>query len=1109
MFSPLDMRTMWTGLQTSTMNPISPSSSHTSSSSGCSTRQGSTSTPEKDTPNYRPPSLTWRVLIPFGLYICGLITIIGYGSRVLPSSQGRRVVPQDDESEPRPAVLSVPLLRARETARSSKTSLPVPNDAVSSRLTAAFPTAKTTAGLKQTTPSGAVRRSAQELDVVLTALNITIPDPHAPETNSSYATTQQPFRFAEHDAYPPGHANLSLALRASLHRPRAQDPSHYGQLGGESQIIMFGLTYWEADPHHRNSPGRGKSYIKYFADNLVYFFAWDAKEYPEITFEGHCQVTCYGSALVFHERDCWDSWRSFSAIETEARKRMYDWSVWEKANEGAQVCKATPKKPEATTVVPPAVGGDDNIHASAGSPKTAIPTPPVPLAGPFPITATDISSFPLMMFTTVTQRDSQGSPTATVTAVLPINSEGLVTLVDAKGLPTATITAYEQQLESFSRTVMTLRDSRGSPTATLPLAVVPSVKPNKLKGFVTLTNSNGVPTATLPAQGGPVYSEMAITLTNAFGLPTTTKTLLFPVATVLPVTTLTDSDGVPTATQYRTLGPIPPSSTDIPDVNSTKSSFGFPASSLSEFHPLSRLEYFIALFLPVLLATPLSILAQMVSSDIKALLPFHALLARRQAGGATAEQSLCMSTSGMAGLINSVRLLFRFGEPLSFLGDLLVLFSALVTSLSSEAVGIKLYGRCVPDDFSGCYMGITVTTGPTWSLVALLASSLVAIFWLSILLRQWQSGVASAPGSIAGTASLVCQDPEMRHAFREIGRGRTMKGGHISSSEISETLRSHRFSLKHLRDRSNDFGIVATRLNQSKPARGELRGPVTWESAATTSPTLPNKELVPPRSTRTSRRGLLNWPPTTTKICSINSAAILLLCGLIILLVYYESTTLDTPFERFMDNQGFGVRVLFTGIGVAISMFWDYHFSRATIMEPYRCLSSGAPQLAKDSVLVVPRTSVFTGLIPAGVRRREIFVTAVGLATLLSKLTPILLSTIPFSPSQTWTTHLVCAWMSVACLCFMVLVLLYGTIFVKYPHMPVHPGSLAGRIYYVCHSAMLDDFHGMSLLSGREFDGRVRRLLGGKRFAFGEMVGVSSGYARIGVDYAPGTREED
>ena len=57
--------------------------------------------------------------------------------------------------------------------------------------------------------------------------------------------------------------------------------------------------------------------------------------------------------------------------------------------------------------------------------------------------------------------------------------------------------------------------------------------------------------------------------------------------------------------------------------------------------------------------------------------------------------------------------------------------------------------------------------------------------------------------------------------------------------------------------------------------------------------------------------------------------ALVLTTGLLILILYYENTVnLNTTFEVFMDSQAFGVRILFTAFGTAVSGFWGYYYCR-------------------------------------------------------------------------------------------------------------------------------------------------------------------------------------
>ncbi|KAK0704542.1 hypothetical protein B0H67DRAFT_648968 [Lasiosphaeris hirsuta] len=128
------------------------------------------------------------------------------------------------------------------------------------------------------------------------------------------------------------------------------------------------------------------------------------------------------------------------------------------------------------------------------------------------------------------------------------------------------------------------------------------------------------------------------------------------------------------------------------------------------------------------------------------------------------------------------------------------------------------------------------------------------------------------------------------------------------------------------------------------------------------------------------------------------------------------------------------------------------------------------PQPANFSMLQAPPTNFFAGLVP-------------------------------FASTQTWRTHEICTWMTIAVLSVMVITLLTYIWPVKWPYMPVALNTLASRIYYICDSVMLRDFERLSMLGAAERDRRVKRAA--RLYRFGSMVGVS-GQRRIGIDYAEG-----
>ncbi|KAK0720272.1 hypothetical protein B0H67DRAFT_181584 [Lasiosphaeris hirsuta] len=991
-------------------------------------------------PNYRPISLRWPVLIPFALYVCALIGIVEYSCRMLPLADDHDVIARNQSAG---ALISVPLVPG-----------PTPTPSPGPRPRSLHPISQP---YRRIFPRVTHRRrsvniqsvNGTEISINATVSVITVDSQYEFPRNASspmvtnatsaeypieehpaedifptlslsdavQADVQEagangsPITFAGHDAYlmpppsPSGSSNSSLRRRGI--RPRHQDPSSYGQLSGDNQLIEFAVLLIYRDFFSPGSPLIGaQSQINYRKPpaGLTYdpynprargFYSWD------------CYAFCDGPALVFYDLGCWTEWALYARIEREATTNKVHMSVTEYEDGGGHKCQAAAS---------PGQGQEAGlVDGFSPSPKAGTP------------------------------EDSAASEEFEVKTSVQLAPNRM---------PTNTLT-YTVKKPKFTggpvSTTMTLYGSDGSETATittmLPLETVRS----------TLTDYTGGTIGTL------TYGIAHVTLTGSNGVP---------------ISTMTVSNFAPVATEIRA-EPRPDDS--------------------NYFHPVSPKEYLTINFFPILLALPVSILAQIANSDLRALLPFNSLT---RPNGAMAAHSLFMPNGGLEGFVNSINLMFKFREPISFLGDLILIFSAFATSLSSEAVGIKMYGSCTEEDSTGCFMGLAAFKGPSRALEVLLVCLLASIVILGVLLTRWKTGVSSNPQSIAATASLA-QDLETRRLFQSLGVGEGMGSG-IRDSEIVERLNCQRFFLGYIQQKdtkggSYDYGVT-TQEAPPPPSTFMSRRTGSWRKLLPTR-TL-SQEKMNEEVTKAKLRKTGSWPKIGKRLTQQPTAdwmilgAVLFLCGLFTLILYYETTQLDSPFEVFMKDQGFGVRVVFTGLGVVISLFWDFHFARVSSMEPYRVLYYHSLP-AKTSVLVQSPTTVFTGLAGA-LLRREGFITIVGFSAVLANFTPVLLSAVPFNPSQTWQTHVATAWAAVGCLGFMVLVLVYGAIFVRYPYLPVDPASLGGRIYYLCDSTMLGEFQGMSVLSGKEVSARVDLK---KKYRFGMMRGAS-GERRIGVDYA-------
>ncbi|KAK0728846.1 hypothetical protein B0T26DRAFT_768858 [Lasiosphaeria miniovina] len=686
----------------------------------------------------------------------------------------------------------------------------------------------------------------------------------------------------------------------------------------------------------------------------------------------------------------------------------------------------------------------------------------------------------------------------------------LVTRMDSPPPATTAIVRVTRSFEAVSQ----LPDGREvtyTNTATVFIAE-PAVWQTAV--VTTLTGSHGHPTATSTSfpRGMLVGTQdVVVTLRDANGSPTATVATPAPLST--HVVTLTDSAGVSTATvtEYAS----------FPDVGADTAVARVPA----------RGDYFVGSFVPVLLATLLSIMIETVDSQLKSLLPFHALT---RPGGALARHSLSLSTAGPASRVNSLRQLYRFREPLSFLGDLLVLAASVLTALSSEVVTVEWFGPCNNNSYDGCFIMLSVYQTRVGVALALLVFMATVAAVLAVVLLRWRTGVAAPPWSMASLAALVAG---CRHT-RELLQSVELRDGerHIPPERFREQLQGWRFALGASKD-GLDYGITVVAadgqaqaqdwLSESASAAafsGEKMSSFDDSSSTTTGPPPRNKPSTASQKNLLEKslleknlveknlveknllKNLLGWVGRHPKVYdyTIQTVFLLILAALLGVILRYDTvvaTVEDSAFEAFMDSQNFGVRFVFTGVGVIITFFWDYLFARTSAMNLYQKMSR-RPQRAASSILASPTTTVF-GSLGRAVADGDVLAGAVAAATVLSRFTPILLSNIPFKPTQTWQTHYVCAWATVAVLAFMLAVLLAALaarVCRPGPPLPAEPGcSVAEALYYVCDSRLLRDCEGLARLGVADRNRRVVQM--GRRYRFGTMVGVS-GRTRIGVDYA-------
>ncbi|RSL98661.1 hypothetical protein CEP52_010180 [Fusarium oligoseptatum] len=187
-----------------------------------------------------------------------------------------------------------------------------------------------------------------------------------------------------------------------------------------------------------------------------------------------------------------------------------------------------------------------------------------------------------------------------------------------------------------------------------------------------------------------------------------------------------------------------------------------------------------------------------------------------------------------------------------------------------------------------------------------------------------------------------------------------------------------------------------------------------------------------------------------------------LLCLLAFICYYHFIDTfgkLPKGLKDAMESSQFGVRFVCSAIGVAVIWLWDMLFTSVAAITPFRRMADKS-QSPTRSVLMTPPTNAFSGLFVA-LRVGDLLLFLTAVASLMAQFLPILFANVPYSLTQTLLAHQVCSRLSAGLLVFMVIGL-FGSLFVKWPDLPVDPRSLVGAMYYVAEAPWVAGVEGVA-----------------------------------------------
>ena len=268
--------------------------------------------------------------------------------------------------------------------------------------------------------------------------------------------------------------------------------------------------------------------------------------------------------------------------------------------------------------------------------------------------------------------------------------------------------------------------------------------------------------------------------------------------------------------------------------------------------------------------------------------------------------------------------------------------SVLITALSAESVKLKLVDICEEDEEEqesnppleqqkrGCGPVVQVVPKVAWTVMALLVFMAVCGLAMIFLFRRRPSGVFKDPRSVLGIAALLGSgsSSSLEQARKIFGTPRTRTGTGGSSSAYTYT-----FPLGP-KQMANGFRDVTLRLgprssrnntNNNDDENNDDENNDDWGLSVDVTPQPEELERQQHQqdSTPSASPGNLGLGSLLPQAVGF----IFFHLGVLALIVYYEQTFGDSPFERFMNSQNFGPRLLFASVGIIIAFGW------ASVME--------------------------------------------------------------------------------------------------------------------------------------------------------------------------------
>ena len=327
-------------------------------------------------------------------------------------------------------------------------------------------------------------------------------------------------------------------------------------------------------------------------------------------------------------------------------------------------------------------------------------------------------------------------------------------------------------------------------------------------------------------------------------------------------------------------------------------------------HSVTPRDYVLGAFVPTIIAVLFSIPWRILDSAIKDMEPYYQL--QRQTG-ALAEHSLTLSyraSISVAAIFSAI----RNGHHVVWWSGVIYMVILLLAPLASETVFIGFVdpGGCsTTSSRTECIPQLSVFPTAARVVEGCLTFIVILTVALAIVIARRRSGVYANPLSIAGLATLF-QDRRVIDDFRRI------QSFNPSSKELRDALRGNRYRIgEHIDMCGRPLYGITTVQNDTQPIETSYQTSFGGKKYASVA--------VNPVDESPARRPREEKPVANFGThAAVVTVFGLCVCGLLILVVYYNRVGASTPFERFMNSGSFGTNFLFTAVGVAIKLYWAF-----------------------------------------------------------------------------------------------------------------------------------------------------------------------------------------